>query len=283
MRTTSRDKPGRGPGAIVAAVLSGYLFLALPAAHAACDTSVHNSVRAGEVLDAQTLRLEDGSEVRLIGVLPPQTPRWWKQPEPWPPAELARKVLSQLISSAGLELRVAEGEAQRDRHDRLLAHVFVLRGEERIWVQAHMISAGLALAVSFSRNRACARELQQLENAARANRVGLWGRGRFATVPATEVEALSKRRMRFQLVEGAVRSVGTRPQWTFLNFGDDWRRDFTVAIAAKDRRRFRESDIDLENLEGKTIRVRGWLESWNGPAIKVTHPEQIELLAAAPE
>lgn len=278
---TSPDRSGQTPGLILAALLSGSAFLASPAAHAACATAVQETVRAGEVLDAQTLRLEDGSEVRLIGVLPPQTPPWWKEPEPWPPAERARRALSELIASAGLELRVAEGEAQRDRHDRLMAHVVVLRGEERIWVQAHLISAGLARAASFSRHRACARDLQRLEDSARANRAGLWGRGRFAIVPAANTEALSKRRLQFQIVEGDVRAVAARPQWTFLNFGDDWRHDFTVAIAAKDRRRFRNSDVDLENLEGRTIRVRGWIESWNGPAIKVTHPEQIEVLARA--
>ena len=31
-------------------------------------------------------------------------------------------------------------------------------------------------------------------------------------------------------------------------------------------------------MEGKRIRVRGWLRSYNGPVIDVTHPEQIELL-----
>ena len=31
-------------------------------------------------------------------------------------------------------------------------------------------------------------------------------------------------------------------------------------------------------LEGKRIRVRGWLRSWNGPQIEASHPEQIELL-----
>lgn len=182
------------------------------------------------------------------------------------------------MKSSKLELRFAEGEARRDRHDRVLAHVFVLRGEERIWVQAHLISSGLAQAVSFAGHRACARELQSIEKRARASRVGLWGKGGFAAMKADAVESLAKKRSSYQLVEGVVRSVGNPRQWTFLNFADDWRSDFTVAVAAKDRRRFTGSDIDLERLKGKPIRVRGWLENWNGPVIKVTHPEQIEVL-----
>ena len=34
----------------------------------------------------------------------------------------------------------------------------------------------------------------------------------------------------------------------------------------------------LEELEGKEVRVRGWIEWWNGTVIKATHPEQIEIL-----
>lgn len=54
-----------------------------------------------------------------------------------------------------------------------------------------------------------------------------------------------------------------------------------MAVRAGDRRKFAGSDVDLAMLEGKVIRVRGWVELWNGPVIKVTHPEQIELLDQA--
>jgi len=63
----------------------------------------------------------------------------------------------------------------------------------------------------------------------------------------------------------------------YLNFGQDWRTDFTAAIAASDRDSFTGSDIKLPDLDGRVIRVRGWLERRNGPMIDVTHPEQIEL------
>jgi hypothetical protein len=41
-----------------------------------------------------------------------------------------------------------------------------------------------------------------------------------------------------------------------------------VAVRAGDRRKFAGSDVDLAMLEGKVIRVRGWVELWNGPVIK---------------
>ena len=63
----------------------------------------------------------------------------------------------------------------------------------------------------------------------------------------------------------------------YLNFGPDYRTDFTIAIARRDLKLFGR-DFDGKALEGKTLRVRGWLKSVNGPMIEATHPEQIEMV-----
>jgi micrococcal nuclease len=76
--------------------------------------------------------------------------------------------------------------------------------------------------------------------------------------------------------------VGEGRKWLYVNFAEDWRHDFTIDIARKDLAAFESSGVDLERLAGKRVRVRGWVEWWNGPMIKATHPEQIEVLAPAP-
>jgi hypothetical protein len=40
----------------------------------------------------------------------------------------------------------------------------------------------------------------------------------------------------------------------------------------------RESGIVFKSLQGVRLRARGWLRSFNGPLIDITHPEQIEVL-----
>ncbi len=260
-------------------------FSSIPAvfsgAHATCETQHLQSSSVAEILDGHTLRLTDASEIRLIGALAPQTPRWWKGEGDWPPARRARRALKKLIREKKVELRFAKGEEPRDRHERFLAQLYVQRGKERIWVQGRMISEGFARAYSFKGHRACARDLQEKERDARAGSRGLWRKGRFAVIKAVNVDALSKRSGSFQLVEGTILSVTKKSQWTFLNFDTDWRKDFTVAIRAGDRHSFKDSDIALESLEGKKVRVRGWIERWNGPVIKASHPEQVEVLGQA--
>ena len=73
-------------------------------------------------------------------------------------------------------------------------------------------------------------------------------------------------------------AVGLVRRRAYLNFGEDWRSDFTIALDARTRRLFEAEAIDLKAYEGRRLRVRGWLKSRNGPMIEVTHPEQIELL-----
>jgi hypothetical protein len=82
----------------------------------------------------------------------------------------------------------------------------------------------------------------------------------------------------FELVEGRVIEAAIVRKRTYLNFGADWRSDFTITIAPKTWRLFEAEGIDPLSYQGKRVRVRGWLKSYNGPLIEVTHPEQIEVI-----
>jgi len=68
----------------------------------------------------------------------------------------------------------------------------------------------------------------------------------------------------------------------YLNFAEDWRRDFTIMVERKDAKVLQEAGLDVKALAGKRLRVRGWIQWRNGPMIRVTHVEQIELLTEAP-
>ena len=64
----------------------------------------------------------------------------------------------------------------------------------------------------------------------------------------------------------------------YLNFGNDWKTDFTVTLGPMARRLFKKAGIEPLSLEGKRIRARGWLKKRNGPMIEASHPEQIEVI-----
>lgn len=112
------------------------------------------------------------------------------------------------------------------------------------------------------------------EARARAAKRGLWAHPAFAVRAADRVSFADAGT--FQLVQGRVRDVAEVGGRTYLNFGPDWRTDFTVTIAEQDRKLFAEGALDAETLRGAQLRVRGYVEWLNGPMIAVTHPDEIE-------
>ena len=229
------------------------------------------------VEDGETLELTDGSVVRLIGAKAPSSPLGWRGDRPWPLVEEAKQALDQLASGAEVELRF--GGTRVDRHGHALAQVFVVKGRTRVWLQQALVAAGLARVYSFPDNRACVAELMAREAEARAARKGVWGVSAYRIRDAAEdPEQIARLKHSYQLVEGVVAAVGGGAARTYLNFGQDWHTDFTVEIDRKDKAAFASAGIDLGALAAKRIRVRGWIEWRNGPMIRASHPEQIEVL-----
>jgi endonuclease YncB( thermonuclease family) len=249
---------------------------ALGAPAEACDLSPPETGTVATVVDGETVALADGRTVRLIGAKVPMPPLGWRGDDPWPLVDEARAELSALAAGRTVELRF--GGLRQDRHGHLLAHVFVVEGDSRLWLQEALIAKGLARVYSFPDNRACVTELLTREREAREKRLGLWSSSAYRIVSAVDVERLGRLIHSYQLVEGTVLAVGEGGGRLYLNFASDWRSDFTVSVARKDEGAFAAAGIDLRNLTGKRVRARGFLAWRNGPMIEASHPEQIELL-----
>jgi len=261
------------------------LFLLFPlAAQAApaCKFSRGESVEVADAIDGESLRLADGREVRLIGIHAP-LPAFSKAPSD-PFAHEARLTLSQWASGQRVTLHF-KGGPRVDRYKRVLAHV--LR-EDGAWLQARMLEAGLVRVETMRDARACASELVVLENAARAAKRGLWASSFYAVRQASDLQSLERLEGSYQIIEGRITDIASRQKRIYLNFGDDWRTDFTVTVQPADARLFLKGDASLpapDRLQafrqawmGKRVRMRGWLGKYNGPEMQMTHPEQMELI-----
>tara|TARA_R110000868_G_scaffold691_3_gene4952 strand:+ start:331 stop:1110 length:780 start_codon:yes stop_codon:yes gene_type:complete len=176
------------------------------------------------------------------------------------------------------EVRLGYDGALRDRYDRALAQLYWSSGGEENWVQAEMVSAGLARVLTHPANRQAAAPLLRLEARARSAQAGLWGNPAYR-VRDTHPDALAQDIGSVQLVEGRVVDVTRlRSGRTYINFGLDYRTDFTIVVEAGDEAAFDEAGQPLADLNGQRIRVRGWIEAENGPLMRIDHPERIEFL-----
>lgn len=228
------------------------------------------------VTDGDTVILDNGLVVRLIGTQAPKLPLGRDGFETWPMAAEAKAALEEMVLGKPVTLRY--GGERIDRHQRALGHLF-LDGVEDGWVQQQMIAAGLARVYSFADNRACLAELMDAEIRARTMRLGIWTDPFYTVRRADRPEAIVSRAGNYELVEGRVLLADKVGDRVFLNFGRYWKEDFTTVIERSALRLFDGAGLDPLQLEGALVRVRGWVDERDGPRIEVTHPEQIEVLA----
>lgn len=162
---------------------------------------------------------------------------------------------------------------QEDRYGRLRAQIAV--GGD--WLQGELLRRGLARVALAPARIECAAALYGAESEARAARVGLWASAAYAVrTPDTLWRDLGT----FQIVEGKVLNASVHNGRAYLNYGTDWRTDFTVTISPDDMKLFRKEHVDPRDYAGKSIRVRGFVDWQNGPEIEIANPETIEMLDA---
>lgn len=259
-------------------LISTAAFALLASATLACEglTMAPGGVVV-EVTDGDTVVLDDGRKVRLIGTQAPKLPLGREDFETWPLAPEAQKALSDLVLNK--PVRLGFGGEEIDRHERVLAHMFVETEAGEVWTQLFMVGAGLARVYSFPDNRQCLDQLFAAEAKARADRLGIWANPYYSVRAADRPGELLDRVGQYELVEGRVLLADRSGSRIFLNFGRFWKEDFTAVIEGPALRLFETAGLDPLVLEGALVRIRGWVDDRDGPRIEITHPEQIEVLA----
>ena len=227
--------------------------------------------RVAIVFDGDTVRLEDGRVMKLAGVEAPQPPLGRPAGKSWSPAVAAREALEGVVE--GREVATTLAGSEPDRYGRWRVNLFA--GGE--WVQARLVAAGWARVHWYPTDSACVFSLLDQERAARAANLGLWRNSSYDVLNAMD-PSLGRRNGLYELVQGQIRSVGHGSYMTFLDFGYDYRRDFTIMVSPKVAKQFEEAGLSVDGLRGRMVRVRGVIEESGGPAIRLSDPAEIEVL-----
>lgn len=180
-----------------------------------------------------------------------------------------------------------------DRYQRPLGHLTT----QQTWLQKAWVTQGafrvlpgmVASKVGAEQELACLAALFQAEMDAVAARRGLWSEAGHVLLAAQDIEALEKHVANFVLVEGRVQGVGRAGARHFINFGEDWRSDFTVVVPQSvlaawpqdlHHPGFLQGQV-LSALIGQKLRVRGWLTSYRGPEVIIDDLSQLEVVSAS--
>ena len=227
---------------------------------APCQFESQGEGRVTAIVDARSVRLDDGREVRLSGIEPTAT---------------TKQALASLLVGRDVTLRSADDTP--DRYGRQGGLVFI--GEGDTPVQAMLLARGEAIVSAEIADKDCAAALMSSEAEARRQKKGNWA-DLSAIKNAESPDDILAGIGRFVVVEGKVLSVRQAGAMTYLNFGRNWTRGFAVTISRRALPAFENAGVAIKSLENRRIRVRGWVEGNTGPRIDVRLVGQIELLGA---
>ena len=144
-----------------------------------------------------------------------------------------------------------------------------------VLLQERLLARGLARVDPSGLASQCARYLLDIERRARLSKAGLWSDPTYRIRDAGSL-ALDEIVSTYQIIHGSVLRVSRNPTRTsYLNFGRNWKTDFTISLSKKNLAAWEARNNSLDDLADVPIYVRGWIEDRGGPLIRVTHPQQL--------
>ncbi len=228
-------------------------------------TSVDTLAHVASVIDGDTVRLEQGLKVRLIGIDTPELSHDGRPAAPF--ARAAKRELATVLGHHAA-VKLQYGPEAEDRYGRQLAHLLYRRRNQSLIVVAGSRTCRRDCYSPNTRLLDCYRRRQ---GHARAAGAGLWSLPAYQSVSA---KALPPDSLGYRFVSGTVVRIAPRPGALWLDLAGGLRLRITPA----DRAYFRE--LALEHLLASEIAVRGWIYERSGEQrMRIRHPEDLKVLS----
>jgi endonuclease YncB( thermonuclease family) len=235
------------------------------------DLKHTRSGRVDKIIDGLTILLKDKKIIRLASLDIPD----FNNNQEAPYNEAAQKLLQSLLPE-GTEVmmyqtRVAKkGRVNRMNHQ--LGHIVTKKGT--IWINGALLSHGLARVYTAPKAPEMNTQMLAAEQAARKTERGMWtAESKFPVLTPDDAEQAMGN---LAIIEGVVQKTATVKNKVYLNFGKNWKTDFTVMIPPSLRKKLAHNGIDPLSMAHKAVRVRGYLREYNGPLIELEAPEHLE-------
>jgi len=214
----------------------------------------------GKVTDGDTLVLNNGQRVRIIGINTLELNAQSRASRA--SARAATDELRSLISSRKISL--LNGPESHDQHGRRLAHVL---NEAGIDVGSELIRRGHGTAIAVAENTLCADHHFALEEVARNKGLGIWDEPSDWFV---DTERLGRKSRGFKLMTTTVTSINTKGNRQVIRFSN--------GITATLGKHWPVAPPN-KSWVGKRVEIRGWVGGKAGkPKLTLHHPLNMRLL-----
>jgi endonuclease YncB( thermonuclease family) len=215
-----------------------------------------------KIYDGDTILLENGTKVRLLGVNSPEVEYRNKLAQPF--GEEAKQWLKEVLQ--GEKVRLEQDVEKKDKYGRTLAHVFT---QARKHINLELVKKGLATVNVHPPGVKYTDELLLAQNQAEANKIGIWQHEQYH--PKSLLTIDENRLKGWQRLFGEVINFRESRKYVYLVFS----KLFDVRIAKKNLTYF----PDISEYVGKTIEVRGWLSRRKKHrSMLIRHPSAIRVI-----
>jgi endonuclease YncB( thermonuclease family) len=245
------------------------------------------SGRIDKVIDGLTILLKDKTIIRLASLDIPDFHIWRDAPYSIAALQLLEETLPEGTEVMVYQTRMAKkGRINRMNHE--LAHIQTkstenIRSGEKsdpVWIQGLLLARGLARVQIAPEAPEMVAQMLNIEKQARTAQRGIWATESDYNIltPEKAADYIGE----FALVEGTVEKAASVRNNVYLNFGKDWKTDFTIMITPDLRKKLAHRGVDPLGLARQRLRVRGWIREYNGPLIELDTPEHLEILPDKP-
>jgi micrococcal nuclease len=251
------------------AILLGVCFCLFPplspAANSRCGADhIDQHVKVDHVYDGDTVTLQDGRRLRLIGIDTPELGREGKPDQPY--AVAARDALRALLRDRP-ELDLRLDQTRRDVHGRLLAHAFLIDGTS---LAAWLLEKGYATLLIIPPNDWNAACYQAAERHARADAAGIWALPEYRAIASTRLPTTARG---YHVITGRITHIGRSRHSLWL----DLEGKVAARIARQDLRYF--SARSWDELIHRQVMVRGWVYPYHDELqLRLRYPTDLELV-----
>lgn len=215
------------------------------------------------VTDGDTVVLDDGRRVRLIGINTLELNSTRHEDKAW--AHEAKTELEKHIQAQAVSL--VTGLEEFDRHGRTLAHLKLKDGSS---AADALIRQGLGLSIAVGANQRCAEQYEASENLARKAKLGIWKKpGNWFNTG----QALTAREGGFRLIQSKVVRVRESENRTALELQNGLYVTMNKYFMPP------QSDTNTQGLLGRRVEVRGWLSKESGKqTLTLSHSSNLRVL-----
>jgi endonuclease YncB( thermonuclease family) len=219
-----------------------------------------------KVFDGDTILLNNGQKVRLLGINTPEVAGPNKDNEVG--GEAAKSWLKQTLEHRKVRL---EGDVEKqDKYQRTLAYVFT---EDKQHINLALVKQGLAVINIYPPNLKYVDTLLAAQKVAEKAGLGIWGNSAYS--PQSYQSITEDGYKGWKRITGRITSVKKTRKYSYLQFSEQ--------VSIRIENRWLNLFPSLQDYIGKNLEARGWInKNRDHYSVQIRHPAELKYIDSDP-